>query len=102
VPPALTSKQMFLTGLVLTALGIVLSIFGVTVMTVLIQSTDAAAGTAAVIVSVLAQIVLTLGVVLLAVSPLARMIEAPPKRPEAHTVLLREGLDKRTRRKELP
>lgn len=74
MPPKLTSKQMFLVGLVLSAIGIVARVFGSEIA------------------------LLTLGLVLVAVSPLARLVEQPRKRPDDTTLLIRDTLARRSRR----
>lgn len=98
MPPMLTAKQMFVIGLVLTAVGIVARVFALEIANALIGP-ELVAGIAFTIAGLLGEVLLTLGLVLVAVSPLARLVEQPRKRPDATTVLFRETLEARTRRK---
>ena len=98
VAPKLSSLQMFVAGLVLAGLGTVATLFGTEVANGMIGPEGAPPFFALRAADLLAQILLTLGLVLVAVSPLARMMERPPKRPDEHTVLLRETLDRRRTR----
>ena len=97
MPPLLTSRQMFVTGIVLTVVGLLATVFGTTVAFAITGPGQVALGVASGTATALAQIFLTLGLVLLAVSPLARMLEQPRKRPHEHTILLRDTLDRRAR-----
>ncbi|MCS5734440.1 hypothetical protein [Herbiconiux daphne] len=99
MPPRLSAQQMFIVGLALTAAGVVAQIFGAELANSLIGPQGLLAGVAYSVAGLVAQVLLTLGLVLLAVSPLARLIENPPKRPDDRTVLLRETLDRRARLK---
>lgn len=98
MPPGLSSRQMFVAGLVLTGLGIIATLFGTEVANALIGPDGMPAVFAMMAANLLAQILLTLGLVLLAVSPLARMMERPLPRPDEHPVLFRETLDRRRKR----
>lgn len=98
MPPKLTSKQMFIAGLIFSVVGIVARLFGLEIANSLVGP-DLLAGTAFTIASILAEVLLTLGLVLVAVSPLARLVEQPPKRPDDTTLLIRDTLDRRSRRK---
>lgn len=98
MPPALTSKQMFVTGIVSTVVGVVATLFGSTFAFSIGGSDQVALGVVLGLVGVLAQILLTLGIVLIAVSPLARMLEQPRKRPDQNTVLIHDSLKRRARR----
>ncbi len=96
--PKLSSLQMFVAGLVLAGLGIVATLFDTEVANGMIGPDGVPSVFALRAADLLAQIPLTLGLVLVAVSPLARMMERPPKRPDVHTVLLRETLDRRRKK----
>ena len=98
MPPKMTAKQMFIVGLILSAIGIIARLFGLEIANSLIGP-DLLAGTAFTIAGILAEVLLTLGLVLVAVSPLARLVEQPPKRPDDTTVLIRDALDRRSNRK---
>jgi hypothetical protein len=89
---------MFLIGLVLSAIGIVVRLFGLEIANGLIGS-DLLAGTAFTIAGLLGEVLLTLGLVLVAVSPLARLVEQPPKRRDDTTLLIRDSLARRGTRK---
>ncbi|MCD2441145.1 hypothetical protein LQ757_02535 [Agromyces sp. SYSU K20354] len=96
--PKLSSLQMFVAGLVLACLGVVASLFATELANGMIGPDGMPPFIALRAADLLAQILLTLGLVLVAVSPLARMLERPIKRPDEHTVLLRETLDRRRRK----
>lgn len=97
MPPKLTSKQMFVIGLVLSAVGVLARLFGAQIANSLVGP-DLIAGTAFTIASLLGEVLLTLGLVLVAVSPLARLVEHPPKRPDDTTMLIRDTLTRRATR----
>ena len=86
---------MFVSGLVLAGLGMVATLFGTEVANAMIGPDGVPAAYAFMAANLLAEVLLTLGLVLVAVSPLARMMERPPKRPDEHTVLIRGALDRR-------
>ena len=86
---------MFVIGLVLAGLGAAATLVSTEVANAMIGPEGVNAYLALGIADLLAQILLTLGLVLIAVSPLARLIEQPPKRMDEHTVLIRETLDRR-------
>jgi hypothetical protein len=90
---------MFLGGLMLVAVGVLAMTFSSAIVYALIGNDAFALATASGVTGALSQAVLTLGVVLVGVSPLARMLEQPRKRPDERTVLLRETLDRRARAK---
>ena len=83
--PNLSSLQMFVAGLVLAGLGIVATLFGTDFANGMIGPDGVPSFFALRAADLLAQILLTLGPVLVAVSPLARMMERSPKRPDEHT-----------------
>ena len=95
MPPKLSARQMFVIGLVLAGLGVAARLVSTEVANAMVGPEGVNAYLALGIADLLAQILLTLGLVLLAVSPLARLIEQPPKRVDEHTVLIRETLDRR-------
>ncbi|TAJ47280.1 MAG: hypothetical protein EPO52_12320 [Herbiconiux sp.] len=98
MPPKLTSKHMFWIGLALSVIGVSARLFGLQIANSLIGP-ELLAGTAFTIAEILAEVLLTLGLVLVAVSPLARLVEHPPKRPDDTTLLIRDTLDRRATRK---
>lgn len=93
---------MFVGGLIVTALGVLATAFSDSLVYALIGNDATALLAASGIVGALSQAVLTLGVVLAGVSPLARMLERPLKRPDERTVLIRESLDRRARARRRP
>jgi len=95
MPPRLGARQMFVTGLALTLVGVALRLFGTELGNLVTSPEGLPPFFALAVVDLLGQITLTLGLVLIGVSPIARLLEEPRKRPDARTVLLRETLDKR-------
>lgn len=95
MPPKLSARQMFVIGLVLAGLGVAATLVSTEVANAMMRPGGVDPYLALGIADLLSQILLTLGLVLLAVSPLARLLEQPPKRVDEHTVLIRETLDRR-------
>jgi hypothetical protein len=93
---------MFVGGLLVTALGVLALTFSTPLVYALIGNDATALLAVSGIVAGLSQAILTLGVVLVGVSPLARMLERPLKRPDERTVLIRESLDRRARARRRP
>lgn len=76
MPPRMNARQFFWAGAVLTVIGIVLAIFVDQWVAQLVNPVDLAYGTAATLASLVRQVCMTLGLVLLGISPLARIIES--------------------------
>ncbi|MCS5718011.1 hypothetical protein N1027_07655 [Herbiconiux sp. CPCC 205763] len=102
MPPRLSSQQMFAGGLALVGLGVLAMTFSSQIVFAVIGNDAMALSVASGISGALGQAILTLGVVLVGVSPLARMLERPLKRPDERTVLIRESLDRRARARRRP
>ncbi|WP_382310022.1 hypothetical protein [Herbiconiux sp. UC225_62] len=102
MPPRLGSKQLFVGGLLVVALGVLAMTFSAQLVYAMIGNDATALGIVGGIAGALSQAILTLGVVLVGVSPIARMLERPLKRLDERTVLIRESLDRRARARRRP
>lgn len=99
MPPALSARAIFVSGLTLTVLGIVAAFVAAPIAFAIAPPYGDSYATAGTIAGLVSEITLTLGLVLLGTSPLARMVENPPKKPDTHTVLLRDTLTRRAQRR---
>ncbi|MGD8195269.1 hypothetical protein ACEXQB_012340 [Herbiconiux sp. P18] len=83
MPPLLTARQLFILGVVLTAIGSALALVTDGWLALIFESADfphAVAGSIAILVR---EIAMTLGLVLLGVSFLARRLEEIPAEPDS-------------------
>lgn len=76
MPPRLTAHQIFITGIVLAAIGAALALVTDGWLTVIFQSADVPHAIAGSIAIIVREICITLGLVLIGVSLLARVVEA--------------------------
>jgi hypothetical protein len=75
MPPLLTARQLFITGVTLTALGAALALVTDGWLALLFESADFPHAVAGTIAALLREIAMTLGLVLVGVSLLARHLE---------------------------
>ncbi|WP_382306621.1 hypothetical protein [Herbiconiux sp. UC225_62] len=75
MPPRLTARQMFVSGVVLTAIGATLALVTDGWLALLFGSADFPHAIAGTIATLLREIAMTLGLVLVGVSLLARILE---------------------------
>ena len=76
MPPRLTAHQIFITGIFLTAIGAVLALVTDGWLTVIFQSADVPYAIAGSIAIIVREICMTLGLVLIGASLLARVLES--------------------------
>lgn len=77
MPPRLTARQMFIVGVTLTAIGAALALVTDGWLALAFESADFPHAVAGTIASLLREIAMTLGLVLIGVSMLARTLETP-------------------------
>jgi hypothetical protein len=77
MPPRFTARQMFIAGVVLTAVGAALALVTDGWLALLFESADFPHAVAGTIATLLREITMTLGLVLIGVSLLARQLEEP-------------------------
>lgn len=77
MPPRLTARQMFVAGVVLTAIGAALALVTDGWLALLFQSADFPHAVAGTLATLLREITMTLGLVLIGISLLARFLEEP-------------------------
>ena len=75
MPPRLTARQMFITGIVLTAAGATLALITDGWLTLIFTSADLPFAIAGTIATLVREITMTLGLVLIGVSPVVRLLE---------------------------
>ncbi|MBF4573183.1 hypothetical protein ITJ64_11700 [Herbiconiux sp. VKM Ac-1786] len=76
MPPRLTTRQILITGIVLAAIGAALALVTNGWLTVILQSADVPNAIAGSIAIIVREICMTLGLVLIGVSLLARIVES--------------------------
>ncbi|WP_291037775.1 hypothetical protein [Herbiconiux sp.] len=74
MPPRLTARQLFITGIVLTAAGATLALITDGWLTLIFTSADLPFAIAGTIATLVREITMTLGLVLIGVSTLSRVI----------------------------
>lgn len=77
MPPRMTSGQIFIAGAVLAAIGVVLALVTDGWLTVIFQSAEVPNVIAGAIALIVREICMTLGLVLIGASVLARHLDAP-------------------------
>lgn len=82
MPPRLTARQIFITGIVLAAIGATLALVTDGWLTVIFQSADVPHAIAGSIAIIVREICMTLGLVLIGVSLLARVVESAAQSSE--------------------
>ena len=79
MPPRLTARQMFILGVMLTAIGAALALVADGWLALAFEDADFPHAVAGTIATLVREITMTLGLVLIGVSILARTLDAPAK-----------------------